>query len=110
MKFLEGAALTRKIQSMFGSSNRADIAIAYWGSDALKLLKLKPGRMKIRLVCCLKGGKSDPDIIAKFKKRAKQHDKLHAKVIWTPHAAIVGSANASSNGLPQDETIATGLI
>jgi hypothetical protein len=42
--------------------------------------------------------------------RAKQHDKLHAKVIWTPHAAIVGSANASSNGLPQEESIAAGLI
>jgi hypothetical protein len=95
---------------MLKSNESADIAIAYWGSDALRLLKVNPGRKNIRVVCCLKGGKSDPDVISKFKKRAKQHDKLHAKVIWTPRAAIVGSANASSNGLPQEELKATGLI
>jgi hypothetical protein len=98
------------IQSMLNSKDRADIAIAYWGADALTLLKVKPKRRNVRVVCCLKGGKSDPDIIAKFKKRAKQHDKLHAKVIWTPHAAVVGSANASSNGLPEEDFKATGLI
>jgi hypothetical protein len=110
LKFLKGAELTRKIQSMLKSNDRADIAIAYWGGDALKLLKVKPGRRNVRVVCCLKGGKSDPEVIAKFKKRARQHDKLHAKVIWTPRGAIVGSANASSNGLPQEDLEAAGLI
>jgi hypothetical protein len=95
---------------MLNSKDRADIAIAYWGAHALTLLKVKPERRNVRVVCCLKGGKSDPDIISKFKQRAKQHDKLHAKVIWTPHAAVVGSANASSNGLPEEDFKATGLI
>jgi hypothetical protein len=35
---------------------------------------------------------------------------LHAKVIWTRDGAIVGTANASSNGLPQEEHSAIGLI
>jgi hypothetical protein len=110
LKFLKGAALTKKIQSMLDSNDRADIAIAYWGADALTLLKVKPKRKNVRVVCCLKGGKSDPDIISRFRKRAKQHDRLHAKVVWTPHAAVVGSANASSNGLPEEDFKATGLI
>lgn len=110
MEFLAGSDLTRKIQEMLRSSQRADLAIAYWGSDALKLLKISPKRRAVRVVCCLKGGKSDPEIIKLFKSRAKQHDNLHAKVIWTPKAAIVSSANASSNGLPEEEGEAVGLI
>jgi hypothetical protein len=64
----------------------------------------------VNIICCLQGGKSDPDVIEKFGKRAHHNDRLHAKVIWTPTAAIVGSANASSNGLPEEESRATGLI
>src|SRR5688572_704206 len=86
------------------------IAIAYWGADSLKMLGLNPKHTDLRLVCCLKGGKSDPDEIKKFGRRCRQNDKLHAKVIWSPKAAIVGSANASSNGLPEEETMAKGLI
>jgi hypothetical protein len=110
MEFLAGSDLTRKIQEMLRSSQRADLAIAYWGSDALKLLKISPKRRAVRVVCCLKGGKSDPEVIKLFKSKAKQHDNLHAKVIWTPRAAIVSSANASSNGLPEEEGKAVGLI
>jgi hypothetical protein len=58
----------------------------------------------------LKGGKSDPDLIKKFGKRAKQSDRLHAKIVWTTRGAIVSSANASSNGLPEEEDSAAGLI
>jgi hypothetical protein len=35
---------------------------------------------------------------------------LHAKVIWTPDGAIVGSANASSNGMPEDDDHTASLI
>ena len=56
------------------------------------------------------GGKSAPEVIEQFGGKARQNDKLHAKVIWTPSKAIVGSANASSNGLPEDEEQVDGLI
>jgi hypothetical protein len=49
-------------------------------------------------------------VIGRFGGHARQHDKLHAKVIWTRDGAIVGSANASSNGLPEEEQSAVGLI
>lgn len=64
----------------------------------------------MQVICCLKGGKSDPDIIRKFGQRARQNDKFHAKVMLCSNRAIVGSANASSNGLPQEEALAKGLI
>ena len=37
--------------------------------------------------------------MAKYRGRIKTYDKLHAKVYLSERGAIVGSANASSNGL-----------
>lgn len=109
MKFLTSQDVTRKARSLLRSRGPLKMAIAYWGKDALKLLRLNP-RRDVELICCLKGGKSDPDVIKRFRRKARQHDKLHAKVIWTRKGAIVGSANASSNGLPQEEDQTGSLI
>jgi hypothetical protein len=110
MKYLYGTVLTKKIQELCRSSEKLDIAIAYWGSNALELLPISWERRDVRIVCCLAGGKSAPEVIRLFGDRARQNDRLHAKVIWTPHGAVVGSANASSNGLPEEESRIAGLI
>jgi hypothetical protein len=110
MQFVAGVILTSTLKRLASAKGAKKIAIAYWGANALELLKLRTQRKNVRIICCLKGGKSDPDIIKKFGKRAKQHDQLHAKVLWTPSGAVVGSANASSNGLPEEEEQSAGLI
>jgi hypothetical protein len=110
MKFLHGAELTRKIQEIAKAKSPLKIAVAYWGQDALKLTKINTKRKNVRVLCCLKGGKSDPKVIKKFGRRVRQYDALHAKVVWTPTSAIVSSANMSSNGLPADEGKLRGLI
>jgi len=110
MKFLEGSRLSIEMKRLASSTGRKKIAIAYWGSNALKLLAIDPRRPEVQIVCCLKGGKSAPEVISQFGKRALQNDLLHAKIIWSEGAAIVGSANASSNGLPDEENLAGGLI
>jgi hypothetical protein len=108
--FLAGAALTKKMRSVCRTHKDLKVAIAYWGQDALELLPLKSTKKNLRVLCCLNRGRSDPKVIRRFGRRARQNDKLHAKVIWTRDAAIVGSANASSNGLPEDEQRLSGLI
>lgn len=110
MQFLNGSALSKKMRELASSEAAVKMAIAYWGADALTLLALDPKRRNVEVICCLKGGKSDPEIIRKFGKLARQHDQLHAKVIWTPTGAVVGSANASSNGLPEEESHSNGLL
>ena len=111
MRFLHEEQLTRAIRRLTGSrKTKVKLAVAYWGSGSLRLLGLDPSRSNLEIVCCLKGGKSDPNVISRFGSRARQNDKLHAKVIWTRRAAIVSSANASSNGLPEEEQTAAGLI
>jgi hypothetical protein len=101
--FLAGSQLTSEIKRLVKKRSPLKLAVAYWGSGGLKLLDLNPKRKDLIVVCCLKGGKSDPDLIKKFGKRAKHSDQLHAKIVWTPTAAIISSANASSNGLPEEE-------
>jgi hypothetical protein len=109
MEFLAEKKLTKAMKELC-KQRPLKIAIAYWGKKALTLLKLDSNRMDTQVLCCLKGGKSHPDVIKRFGNRAKQIDNLHAKVIWSPQAAIVGSANASSNGLPEEEKSARGLV
>jgi hypothetical protein len=109
MEFLADVRLLQKARRLMNSST-LKIAISYWGKDGIRLLQLDPNRPQLQIVCCLQYGKSDPDIIKQFGRRARQLDRLHAKVIWTPGGAIVSSANASSNGLSEEESIAGSLI
>jgi hypothetical protein len=110
MSFLVGDRLTTEMRRLASGSGKTKIAIAYWGSDALKRLQINPTREDLSVICCLRGGQSDPEVVKLFGERCVQSDNLHAKVIWTPAEAIVGSANASSNGLPEEEKTAPGLI
>jgi hypothetical protein len=110
MQFLEGQSLTRALRNLIKKKGELKIAVAYWGSAGLDLLDLNPRRKNLKVVCCLAGGKSDPDLIKRFGRCAKQDDRLHAKIVWTKTGAIVSSANASSNGLPEEEATSKGLI
>lgn len=111
--FLTGKKLKNEIHSLLSNATQAKLAVAYWGKDAFELLpklKTRSNKFKLEVICCLKGGKSDPDIIKGLGDRARQIDNLHAKVFWTPDGAIVGSSNISSNGLPEEEDSSDGLI
>jgi hypothetical protein len=110
MVFLTRDKLTAAIKRLSKTKGRLKCAVAYWGKDGIKLTGINPKRRNVQIVCCLKGGKSDPDLIKKFGYRARQHDRLHAKVFWTDKEAIIGSANASSNGMPEEEGTADGLL
>ncbi|WP_165832103.1 phospholipase D family protein [Novacetimonas pomaceti] len=59
--------------------------------------------MKLEILCNLDSGACNPAELRKLLKRPgvtlKSHPSLHAKVWWTPKAAVLGSSNASTNGL-----------
>jgi hypothetical protein len=68
MQFLEGRGLTRALRNLVKKKGELKIAVAYWGSAGLTLLGLNPGRKNLKIVCCLAGGKSDPDLIKRFER------------------------------------------
>ena len=81
-------------------STRADLAVAFWGKGAASNLKIVKGS-KVRIICNLESGACNPDEIERLRTVAqvKTHPELHAKVYLTDNAAIIGSSNASANGL-----------
>jgi hypothetical protein len=101
LKFIEGDKLVEEFCALRSQDAHADIAVAFWGRGAATELKInKDGHP--RIICNLESGACDPDEIKKMKDAGleiRSHRQLHAKVYFTETGAIVGSANASTNGL-----------
>ncbi|MBY0567453.1 MAG: phospholipase D family protein [Hyphomonadaceae bacterium] len=100
------------------SGDNPRFAVAFWGRGAPEALGLKDGRYKI--ICNLEMGGTNPHVIRAldaaeiertgFTKRIRQRDDLHAKVFICDHLALVGSANASANGLGFEGAEAKGWL
>lgn len=96
------------IQKLGSESRKHDFAVAFWGRGAGRNLGLTEGtgaakpKSDIRIICNLRLGGTCPEeieLLIAAGIAVKHDDRLHAKVYRFDHQAIVGSANASSNGL-----------
>lgn len=100
MQFLSGNELSNAIKKlMFGKKIRC--AVAFWGTGSETLFSTACNN-DIRIVCNLRMGGTNPFSLDGFlppRFTVRQHDTLHAKVYISETAAIVASANASTNGL-----------
>ena len=96
----------------FGISSRRpntfELAVAFWGKDAARDLGLerhaddRADDRPTELICNLASGGTNPDEIKKlidFGINVKQCDTLHGKVYVFDRCFVVGSSNASANGL-----------
>ncbi|HEY1934104.1 MAG TPA: hypothetical protein VGG99_19010 [Acetobacteraceae bacterium] len=100
MQFLSGTALRNAINEItFGANVRC--AVAFWGTGSETLFPKRKDK-KIRIICNLKMGGTNPFTLEEFlspRFAVRQHDTLHAKVYINDKGAVVTSANASANGL-----------
>jgi hypothetical protein len=88
-----------------GSSTNVDLAIAYWGANGGKTLGLDLVSCPVRILCDVYTGACNPkelEALLAMGFDVRTRNGLHAKVIVTSASAIVGSANASANGLGQE--------
>jgi HKD family nuclease len=113
MEFLSEKKYQNKIKHFFSNKNPLDIAVAFWGKDALSLFK--PGSDKtVRLICNLESSACNPIIIKKLmdynKVTVKTNSRLHAKVLLQQNELIIGSANISANGLSLEGSELNGWI
>lgn len=100
--FLQGTAILQNIVQLFGTKGSADVAVAYWGSGASESARIvdRPGRT--RVLCDLFSGACNPEEISLLMEsdvNVRTLDGMHAKVWCLGDTVIVGSANASANGL-----------
>ncbi len=87
---------------MAAEAEGARIAVAFWGNGAVDGLGLARLGAKARVVCNLATGGTNPREIQRLLDTGAvvvQHDSLHGKVYLFPGAVVVGSSNASANGL-----------
>ncbi|MGY4608603.1 hypothetical protein ACVW16_007015 [Bradyrhizobium sp. USDA 4474] len=112
MKFHDEKSVIAPIRKIAKGCKDLRVAVAFWGTDGAKTLSLK-GAKSGRILCNLESGACNPKEIRKLraskkKFKVKTHPQLHAKIYWSPEAAVIGSSNASGNGLVIDSAAAKG--
>lgn len=108
--FIESKEYLAQIRRLIDRSDKVDMAVAFWGKGADALVPPGAGR-KVRIICNLSSGGTNPEPVAALMQRGfevRQLDDLHAKVVIGKDAAIVGSANHSTNGLQLEGAESTG--
>lgn len=104
MRFLTDYEISSEVKQSLDGATKAKLAVAYWGKGAADLLGLSKLRSRAQIVCDAFSGACNPDELSVLieKHDVKYLSDLHAKVYITDRAIVVGSANASINGLMQE--------
>ncbi|MEQ8651221.1 MAG: phospholipase D family protein [Kiloniellales bacterium] len=100
-RFIETAEATDQISNLIKSGNPR-LAVAFWGDGAAKRLGLLSNTSGCQVICNLKMGGTNPreiKLLLDAGVSVRQLDTLHAKVYLADGGALVGSSNASANGL-----------
>ena len=108
MRFLTGTDIQREVVKIMSRTGEVMVAVAYWGDGASKRTGItrKKHRNNVRVICDLLSGACNPAEVEKLMKlgvQVKTLDRLHAKVWIAGDDVILGSANASKNGLPDTD-------
>jgi hypothetical protein len=103
-RFIAGSDLADAIREVLGGNN-VRCAVAFWGTGAEALLDQATGDQP-RIICDVTLGGTSPNALralgAPENDRLRYVPSLHAKVYISDRGAIVGSANASQNGVGLD--------
>lgn len=102
MRFLDGKTVQTEIEKLARSSDVIRMAVAFWGDGAPAHMGLLHGGGKVQIVCNLKMGGTNPAVIEELQAAGvsvTQSDHLHGKVYLFDSTVIIGSSNASANGL-----------
>ncbi|MBY5399500.1 hypothetical protein HFN01_32380 [Rhizobium leguminosarum] len=107
MQFLNERDGLRTIREMLGKADAATIVVALWGAGAIDALGLRKEWRSLRVVCNLQSGACNPSEIEEVQKlrdlgakvEVRSDPRLHGKVYLTDKQLVLGSSNASSNGL-----------
>lgn len=107
IRFLTEKQVPDVVEELLTNNNEACFAVAFWGKGAKKALGIKAGmKGHLKIICNLKSGACNPDEVRALMMCAevRMHPQLHAKIYWTPSAVVVGSSNASTNGLVVEDS------
>ncbi|PCI26774.1 MAG: hypothetical protein COB67_09825 [SAR324 cluster bacterium] len=103
LKLLTERETAKEIRELTQNSTSLKFAVAFWGDGSIDSLEINDSPDEIKIICNLLSGATNPSVIKTLQENEKvdlrHHPQLHAKVYWTKNRGIVGSSNASANGL-----------
>ena len=105
MRFMTGYEIQKQVRRIARRTDELMVAVAYWGTGAAERTGLAQSKNpeKVRVICDLLSGLCNPSEIEKLRRlgiNVSTLDRLHAKVWINGVHVILGSANASTSGLP----------
>ncbi len=107
--FLDSTNYLPILKKLIGEATSIDMAVAFWGDGAERLL-LGLGK-PTRIVCNLTSGGTNPSVIEALQNdgiEVRHLSDLHAKVVLGSGTVVLGSANCSANGLSLEGDEANG--
>ncbi|WP_052679653.1 phospholipase D family protein [Rhizobium nepotum] len=104
MKLLTEIEAPKAIGKLLAGAESGKFAVAFWGSEGAATLGISSSSKPLKIICNLESGACNPNEIRKLLKmttnvEVRTNPRLHAKVYWTPSGVVIGSSNASANGL-----------
>ncbi|WP_160012480.1 phospholipase D family protein [Rhizobium sp. 18055] len=112
MKFLDESTVLESIRASLSMTDTATLVVAFWGNGAVERLGLDKPWKSLRVVCNLESGACNPAEITRLRAvpnvEVRTDWRLHGKVYLTQNIVILGSSNASSNGLVVEGAAALG--
>ena len=105
LRFLTGDEIARAVKKNISEAGPTRLAVAYWGKGAAKRLGLFKNTKDVKILCDVYSLSCNPnelDRLLECKFEIKTINGFHAKVYLTKKRAVIGSANASTNGLGHD--------
>lgn len=112
MILLDETAALSVIRDLLAGTSHARLAVAFWGKGAIGRLGLDQPGLTAEILCNLESGACNPAELRRLYDHPsislRSHPALHAKVWWTAEGAVLGSSNASANGLAVEGDAAGG--
>lgn len=103
VEVLTGEDILAACKSVLAADGEVVLAVSYWGDGATKALCESACCENVWIVLNVEHGGTNPTELRRlmelFPDRVRVSATLHAKIYASPTLAVVGSANASSNGL-----------
>ena len=112
MKFLTGDEIAREIKHLVNKRGKVRAAVAFWGSGAAEETGLA-SKGKGQILCDLFSGACNPNEVRKLRDSGLEVRTLHgmhAKLWINGDSVILGSANASTNGLGFEQKTMTSAL
>ena len=101
--FLDHNTTSKQISQLIKKGDNTKMAVAYWGDGSIEKLGIDCTSKRLDILCSLRAGATNPSVIRKLRSlnhvRVRHLDGLHSKCYISDNQMIIGSSNASSNGL-----------